>query len=109
MVERVKPVLPMCQQCRLLAGSRAAVYREAAAVSAEYLAIMALIDRQYLARPYYGSRRECRHGLRPRLISSIANGSQRLMRLLGLVAISQRAHEQSGRRTKSIRTCSVGS
>src|SRR5437868_5967497 len=43
MVERVSPVLPVSQQCRLLAVSRSAVYREAATVSAEDLAIMALI------------------------------------------------------------------
>ena len=36
---------------------RSAVYRKPAEVSAEDLAIMALIDRRYLARPYYGSRR----------------------------------------------------
>jgi hypothetical protein len=33
------------------------VYRKLAEVGAEDLAIMALIDRHYLARPYYGSRR----------------------------------------------------
>jgi putative transposase len=38
----------------LLAVSRATVYRKPAAVSAPELAIMALIDRQDLARPYYG-------------------------------------------------------
>ena len=48
MVERVNPVLPVSQQCRLLAVSRAAVYRKPAEVSAEDLAIMALIDQQYL-------------------------------------------------------------
>src|SRR5438477_3455859 len=57
MVERVNPVLRVSQQCRLLAVSRSAVYRKPAEVSAEDLAIMALIDRQYLVRPYYGSRR----------------------------------------------------
>src|SRR6516225_3224530 len=33
------------------------VYRKPAEVSAEDLAIMTVIDRQYLARPYYGSHR----------------------------------------------------
>ena len=45
------------QQCRLLAVPRSSVYRKPAEVGAEDLAIMALIDRHYLARPYYGSRR----------------------------------------------------
>jgi putative transposase len=57
MVERENPVLPISRQCRLLAVSRAAVYRQPAEVSAEDLAVMALIDRQYLARPDYGARR----------------------------------------------------
>src|SRR5438270_312916 len=57
MVERMNPALPISQQCRLLALPRSSVYRKSAEVSAEDLAIMGLIDRHYLARPYYGSRR----------------------------------------------------
>src|SRR5580704_9827829 len=57
MVECMNPALPISQQCRLLALPRSSVYRKPAEVSAEDLAIMALIDRHYLARPYYGSRR----------------------------------------------------
>src|SRR5437868_11372853 len=89
MVERVNPVLPVSQQCRLLAVSRAAIYRKPAEVSAAELAIMALIDRQYLARPYYGSRR---------MVAWLATQGhlvnrkrvQRLMRVMGLVAVYQR-------------------
>jgi putative transposase len=89
MVERVNPVLPVSQQCRLLAVSRAAVYRKPAEVSTEDLALMALIDRQYLARPYYGSRRMAAWLATQ---GHIVNRKrvQRLMRLLGLVAIYQR-------------------
>jgi len=89
MVERRNPVLPVSQQCRLLALPRSTVYRQPADVSAEDLAIMALIDRQYLARPYYGSRRMAAwlatqgHVVNRKRV-------QRLMRLLGLVAIYQR-------------------
>ena len=57
MVERVNPALPISQQCRLLELPRSSVYRKPAEVNAEDLAIMALIDRQNLARPFYGSRR----------------------------------------------------
>ena len=57
LVEREDPALPVSQQCRLLAVSRSSIYRRPAEVSEEDRAIMALIDRQYLARPYYGSRR----------------------------------------------------
>jgi putative transposase len=89
MVERVNPVLPVSQQCRLLAVSRAAVYRKPAEVSAEDVALMALIDRQYLARPYYGSSRMAAWLATQ---GHIVNRKrvQRLMRLLGLVAIYQR-------------------
>jgi hypothetical protein len=52
MVERMNSALPTSQQCRLLALSRSSVYRKPAEVAAEDLAIMALIDRHYLARPY---------------------------------------------------------
>src|SRR5438270_1174662 len=89
MVERADPVLPVSQQCRLLAVPRSAVYRKPAEVSAEDLALMALIDRQYLARPYYGSRRMAAwlatqgHVVNRKRV-------RRLMRLLGLVAIYQR-------------------
>ena len=89
MVERENPGLPISQQCRLLAVSRSSVYRKQAQVSAEDLAIMALIDRHYLARPYYGSRRMTAwlttqgHVVNRKRV-------QRLMRLLGLVAIYQR-------------------
>ena len=96
MVERVNPVLPVSQQCRLLAVSRSAVYRKPAEVNAADLAMMALIDRQYLARPYYGSRRMAAwlatqgHVVNRKRV-------RRLMRLLGLVAIYPAPeHEQTG-------------
>src|SRR5437899_2938057 len=89
MVERMNPALPIFQQCRLLALPRSSVYRKLAEVGAADLAIMALIDRHYLARPYHGSRRmaawlatQGHHVNRKRV--------QRLMRLLGLAAIYQR-------------------
>jgi hypothetical protein len=53
LVEREDAVLPVSQQCRLLAVSRSSVYRPPAEVSEVDRVIMALIDRQYLARPYY--------------------------------------------------------
>src|SRR6202163_4327486 len=89
MVERMNSALPIFQQCRLLALPRSSVYRKPAAVSSEELAIMALIDRQYLARPYYGSRRMAAwlatqgHRVNRKRV-------QRLMRLIGLVAVYQR-------------------
>ncbi len=89
LVEREAPALPISRQCRLLAVSRASVYRQPAEISEEDCTIMALIDRQYLARPYYGSRRMAAwlatqgHVVNRKRV-------QRLMRLAGLVAIYQR-------------------
>ena len=89
LIERAAPALPVSRQCRLLSVSRASVYRRPAEISEEDCTIMALIDRQYLARPYYGSRRMAAwlatqgHAVNRKRV-------QRLMRLAGLVAIYQR-------------------
>src|SRR5437016_3874802 len=89
LVEREDPALPVSRQCRLLAVSRASVYRRPAEISEEDCTIVALIDRQYLARPYYGSRRMAAwlatqgHVVNRKRV-------RRLMRLAGLVAIYQR-------------------
>jgi putative transposase len=89
LVERGNPTLPVAHQCRLLTVSRSSVYRQPATVSEEERTIMALIDRQYLARPYYGSRRMTAwlatqgHVVNRKRV-------QRLMRLMALVAIYQR-------------------
>jgi putative transposase len=91
LVERENPALPIAQQCRLLAVSRSAVYRKPAEVSAEDLAIMALIDRQYLVRPYYGSRRMMAWlATQGHLVNR--KRVRGLMRLLGLAAIYQRSN-----------------
>ena len=88
LVEREVPALPVSRQCRLLSVSRASVYRRPAEIS-EDCTIMALIDRQYLVRPYYGSRRMAAwlatqgHVVNRKRV-------RRLMRLAGLVAIYQR-------------------
>jgi putative transposase len=89
MVERINPALPISRQCRLLALPRSSVYRNPADLSAEDLAIMALIDRHYLARPYYGSRRMAAWlATQGHLVNR--KRVQRLMRLLGVAAIYQR-------------------
>jgi putative transposase len=89
LVEREHSALPISQQCRLLAVSRSAVYRRPAEVSEEDLAIMTLIDRQYLARPYYGSRRMAAWLATQGYVVN-RKRVRRLMRLMGLVAIYQR-------------------
>src|SRR5258708_36565503 len=91
LVEREDAALPVSQQCRLLAVSRSSVYRPPAEVGEVDRAIMSLIDRQYLARPYYGSRRMAAwlaaqgHVGNPKRV-------RRLMRVMGLVAIYHPPH-----------------
>jgi len=74
LVERENPALPIAQQCRLLAVSRAAVYRKPAAVSAEDLAIMARSTASIWPGPIT-ARAGWRRGWRSRATSSIASGS----------------------------------
>ena len=89
LVEREAPVLPVSRQCRLLSVSRALIYRQPAAISEDDCTIMALIDQQYLARPYYGSRRMAAWlATQGRVVNR--KRVRRLMRLAGLVAIYQR-------------------
>jgi putative transposase len=59
------------QQCELLGLGRSSYYYEPATESAANLALMALIDREYTAHPFRGSR-----GMRAwlRQEGSIANG-----------------------------------
>src|ERR1700687_5724233 len=94
LVEREASALPVSRQCRLLAVSRAPVYRRPAEISEEDCTIMALIERRYLARPYYGSRRMAAWLATQRELGQghVVNRKRvrRLMRLAGLVAIYQR-------------------
>jgi putative transposase len=79
----------MTRQCRLLGIGRSGLYYRPKPTSEEDLALMKLIDRQYLVTPFYGSRkmtawlgREGRKVGRKRV--------QRLMRLMGLRAVYRR-------------------
>src|SRR5207302_9887712 len=49
--------LSVSQQCELLELSRSSYYYEPATETAENLALMEMIDREYTARPFQGSRR----------------------------------------------------
>ena len=84
------------------------VYLKPAQVRAEDLAIMALIDRHYLVRPYYGSRRMAAwlatvgHRVNRKRV-------QRLMRRLGLAAIYPRPNTSNRTAAHKIYpTCSAG-
>jgi putative transposase len=85
-VDSADRVLSVSQQCELVGLSRSSYYYEPAAESAENLALMVLIDREYTDHPFHGSRgmtswlwREGYEVNRKRV--------QRLMRLMGLEAV----------------------
>jgi len=79
-------VLSVSQQCELLELSRSSYYYEPATESAENLALMALMDKEYTARPFRGSRgmtawlKRVGHEVNRKRV-------QRLMRLMGLEAV----------------------
>lgn len=79
-------VLSVSQQCELLGLSRSSYYYEPATESDENLALMELIDREYTAHPFYGSRRMS-VWLRGQGHEINRKRVQRLMRLMGLEAI----------------------
>jgi putative transposase len=57
LIEPDHPTLSVRRQCQLLELSRASYYYEPVPETAENLRLMDLIDREYTAHPYYGSRR----------------------------------------------------
>jgi putative transposase len=86
LVEAGHPQLSVRRQCQLLGLARASLYYQPASASAEDLALMRLIDQQYTACPFYGSRR-LTAWLRQRGHEVNRKRVQRLMGLMGLEAI----------------------
>jgi putative transposase len=83
--------LSLSRQCQLLGLGRAALYYRPVEVSNYELELMALIDRQYLRTPFYGSRRMTAWlQTQDHLVNR--KRVQRLMGLMGLEAIYQRPH-----------------
>ena len=90
MVEPDHPGLSVRRQCELLGLYRSSLYYEPLGVSAENLALMRLIDEQYLKRPFTaGEEMAKRSGHRPQ-------AGQRLMRRMGLEAIYPKPQLCSG-------------
>ncbi len=89
MVDRKHPKLSVVRQCSLLGISRSSVYSYSGEADEYDLELMSLIDRQYLVRPYYGSRRMAiwlnaqGHAVNRKRV-------QRLMRLMGIEAVYRR-------------------
>jgi putative transposase len=86
MVDRGRADLPVRRQCALLGLARSGVYRQPAPPDPEELVVMRRIDEQYLATPFYGSRRMT---AALRLAGHQVNRKrvQRLMRRMGLEAL----------------------
>lgn len=89
MIEKNHPRLSVAQQCRLLSLSRSSFYYEPKGETGLNLALMRLIDRQFLDTPFYGVRQMTWH-LRAGGHQVNEKRIRRLMRLMGLMPIYQR-------------------
>ena len=88
MIEPGHPKLSLSRQCRLLRVSRSSVYRRPNGESAENLALMHRIDKQFFACPFFGSRQTVRHLWREGVFVG-RHRVRRLTRLMRLEAIYQ--------------------
>ena len=88
-VDRQHSSLSMIRQCKLLGISRSGLYYRRVGVSEEDLALMKLVDGQYLATPFYGARKMAAW-LRCRGYQVNRKRIRRLMRMMGLRAIYRR-------------------
>ena len=88
-LDRQATELSLVRQCQLLGLSRSSVYYQPVAASPENLQLMALIDRQYLATPFYGSRKMATW-LQSQGYPVNRKRVQRLMRQMGLAALYAR-------------------
>ncbi len=88
-VDRRHPSLSVVRQCRLLGISRSGLYYRSVGVSEEDLTLMKLIDRQYLATPFYGARKIAAW-LKKKGHVVNRKRVRRLMRTMGLKAIYRR-------------------
>ena len=89
MIEAEHPSLSVVRQCELVSISRSSFYYQPLGETAENLALMCLIDAQFLETPWYGSRQMARH-LRRDGHDVGRKRVRRLMAIMGLAAIYQR-------------------
>jgi putative transposase len=89
MIEPDHPALPIGMQCRLLSISRSSFYYEPQGENEMNLALMLLIDKQFLETPFYGVQQMAWH-LRNQGFSVNVKRVRRLMRLMGLMPIYQK-------------------
>ncbi len=91
MVDPKHPGLDIVRQCALVSISRPSFYYGGKGKSPLNLALMRLIDAQFLETPWYGSRQMVRHLWRLGYCVG-RKRVRRLMRLMGLQAIYQAPH-----------------
>jgi putative transposase len=89
LVDRTDHQMSIVTQCRLLRVARSTLYYRPAPASEDDLRLMRRIDEQYLATPFYGSRRMVAF-LRREGCAVNRKRVRRLMRLMGIEAIYQR-------------------
>jgi putative transposase len=89
MIDPAKSDLSVRRQCALLAVARSGVYRPKSATAADDLALMRRIDELHLKLPFYGSRRMM-FELNKDGPKVNRKHVQRLMRLMGIVALVPR-------------------
>lgn len=89
MVEPSNDDISIAAQCRLLSISRSGWYYNLKGESPLNLHLMRLIDEQFLATPYYGSRQMARH-LRRLGYEVGRHRIRRLMHLMGIEAVYQK-------------------
>src|SRR6202142_923690 len=94
-VDRDNPVLAIVAQCRMLKIARSTLYYRPAPVDPDDLAVMRRMDELYLASPFYGSRRMVAVLRRKGLVIN-RKRVRRLMRVMGLEAISQKPNTSKG-------------
>ncbi len=87
-IEKDHSRLSLRRQCRLLSLSRSSLYYTPVGESAANLALMRLIDQQFLETPWYGSRQMARW-LQRQGHSAGRHRVRRLMKKMGLVPIYQ--------------------
>jgi putative transposase len=95
MIEKNHPRLSVAQQCRLLSISRSSFYYEPKGETGLNLALMRLIDKQFLETPFYGVRQMTWH-LRAGCHQVNEKRIRRLMRLMGLMPIYQPEDQHQG-------------
>lgn len=88
MIDPRHPSLPVKRQCALIGISRSSWYGPASSETPLNLALMKLIDAQFMETPFYGSRQMARH-LRNQGYCVSRKRVRRLMAKIGLRAVYQ--------------------